>query len=259
MARQASSPLVAQQAALTLPLALTRTLALALTLTLNLTLILSPQDAYPYLLRMPYPTPYPYLLRMPYPAPYPYLLRILFLRGEEERGRQVAAARRADADDRGPRRGGQGADAGREGEVMGTVHRAGCDCRELHAALVRGCELVRSAPQLAAALEADEGVDTSGRRVGSEASVVIFCRDRRGMLVDLSTVVTAVAWNILDVASETRAGGGEAAFQYTVQLEDKVRLGQMILGPAPDPDPSLNPKSLPLAPALPLSRRISSR
>ena len=37
------------------PLALTRTLALALTLTL--TLILSPQDAYPYLLRMPYPTP----------------------------------------------------------------------------------------------------------------------------------------------------------------------------------------------------------
>ena len=49
------------------PLALTRTLALALTLTL--TLILSPQDAYPYLLRMPYPTPYPYLLRMPYPTP----------------------------------------------------------------------------------------------------------------------------------------------------------------------------------------------
>ena len=65
---------------------------------------------------------------------------MLFLRGEEERGRLLAAARRADADadDSAPRRGGQGADAGDEGEVMGTVHRAGCDCRELHAALVRG-------------------------------------------------------------------------------------------------------------------------
>ena len=46
------------------------------------------------------------------------------------------------------------------------------------------------------------------------------------MLVDVSTVVTGAACNILDVMSETRAnaGGGEAAFQYTVQLEDKVQL-----------------------------------
>ena len=41
---------------------------------------------------------------------------------------------------------------------------------------------------------------------------------RRGMLVDVSTVVTGAACNILDVMSETHAnaGGGEAAFQYTV-------------------------------------------
>jgi hypothetical protein len=40
---------------------------------------------------------------------------------------------------------------------------------------------VRSAPQLAEALQLQQDLDTSGRRVGSEASVVIFCRDRRGM------------------------------------------------------------------------------
>ena len=40
---------------------------------------------------------------------------------------------------------------------------------------------MRSAPQLAEALQLQQDdVDTSGRRVGSEASVVIFCRDRRG-------------------------------------------------------------------------------
>ena len=163
---------------------------------------------------------------------------MLFLRGEEERGRLLAAARRADADadDSAPRRGGQGADAGDEGEVMGTVHRAGCDCRELHAALVRGCELVRSAPQLAAALEGDEGVDTSGRRAGSEASVVIFCRDRRGMLVDLSTVVTAVAWNILDVASETRAGG----------LPTPTLLPNPNPSPTPTPNPDPDPNQVDL-------------
>ena len=154
--------------------------------------------------------------------------RILFLRGEEERGR-ILAARRLAAHDRGLRREGRQAAAGGEG----TVHRRGCECRQLHAELVsstqhavssaqyavskavssrqqavrstqyaltaptphpprptplhpphaqvRGRQLVRSAPQLAEALQLQQDdVDTSGRRVGSEASVVIFCRDRRG-------------------------------------------------------------------------------
>ena len=85
---------------------------------------------------------------------------------------------------------------------------------------------MRSVPQLAQVLQQD--VDTSGRRVGSEASVVIFCRDRRGMLVDVSTVVTGAAYNILDVNSETHAAGGMAAFQYTVQLEDTAHLEAMV-------------------------------
>ena len=106
------------------------------------------------------------------------------------------------------------------------MHRRGCDCHQLHAELVRGRQLVRSVPQLAQVLQQD--VDTSGRRVGSEASVVIFCRDRRGMLVDVSTVVTGAAYNILDVNSETHATGGMAAFQYTVQLEDTAHLEAMV-------------------------------
>ena len=73
----------------------------------------------------------------------------------------------------------------------------------------------------------------------TEAATV---RGRRGMLVDVSTVVTGAACNILDVMSETRAnaGGGEAAFQYTVQLEDKARLEEM--HPKPDPNPSPDPE-----------------
>ena len=48
------------------------------------------------------------------------------------------------------------------------------------------------------------------------------------MLVDVSTVVTTAASNILDVTSETRVQGGEAAFQFTVQLVDKAQLDAMV-------------------------------
>ncbi len=79
----------------------------------------------------------------------------------------------------------------------GTVHRQGAECRALNEELSEGRRLVRGAGELASGLQPE-----------SEASIVIFGRDRRGMLVDVSTVVSTVASNILDVSSETRVQGG---------------------------------------------------
>ena len=48
--------------------------------------------------------------------------------------------------------------------------------------------------------------------------IVVFTRDRPGMLVEVSSVVSAASVNIIDVRSRTRQIGGESAFQYKVQV-----------------------------------------
>ena len=57
--------------------------------------------------------------------------------------------------------------------------------------------------ELAAALQQQADL-LRGKPLGSEVSMVVFCRDQRGMLVDVSSAVTAGATNILDVHTETR-------------------------------------------------------
>ena len=48
--------------------------------------------------------------------------------------------------------------------------------------------------------------------------IIVFTRDRPGVLVDVSTVVTDATDNIIDVLSKTHQVGGESAFQYKVQV-----------------------------------------
>ena len=71
-----------------------------------------------------------------------------------------------------------------------------------------------------------DAVSSSTNEQGLVSQIVVFCRDRRGMLLDVSTAVTDEAENIIDVHSETldASGGGEAAFQYSVHVRDAAQL-----------------------------------
>ena len=71
-----------------------------------------------------------------------------------------------------------------------------------------------------------DAVSSSTNERGLVSQIVVFCRDRRGMLLDVSTAVTDEAENIIDVHSETldASGGGEAAFQYSVHVRDAAQL-----------------------------------
>ena len=120
-----------------------------------------------------------------------------------------------------------------------TLHRRGCDCRELQKEL----ELESNAAANAADADADDDAvqrelsealaelretDAEGAAVGYEAQISVFCEDRRGMMMDVASVCTDVASNIVDVHSETRDGGGAAVFQFTVQLHDAAQLARLV-------------------------------
>lgn len=112
----------------------------------------------------------------------------------------------------------------------GTVHRASCECEVLRRELERpGARFVDGA---ALAMNDDDydavrralGPSSkvkdvvTGEVLGYETTLVVFGRDRRQILLDVSQAVSMV--NTLDVMSETRAPGGQAAFQYTVHVDD---------------------------------------
>eukprot|EP00965_Chrysotila_dentata_P101698 3357704-Pleurochrysis_carterae.AAC.1 len=111
----------------------------------------------------------------------------------------------------------------------GSVHRADAQCRVLQRQLALGaCTLLRgdqAQPVLRSAL-AHESADDEA--LGHLCRIVVFCKDRRGILLDVSTVVTDKACNIMDVHSETLTPGREAAFQYTVHLQDAGQLAQLL-------------------------------
>ena len=56
---------------------------------------------------------------------------------------------------------------------------------------------------------------TGHRGMGFRTSITVFCTDRRGMLMDVASVVTEGATNIINVHSEIFTPGGESAFRYT--------------------------------------------
>ncbi len=121
--------------------------------------------------------------------------------------------------------------------TRGTVHRANCDCEVLRRELERpGARFVDGA---ALAMNDDDydavrqalGPSSkvkdafTGEVLGYDSSLVVFGRDRTRMLLDVSQAVSMV--NIVDVMSETRAPGGQAAFQYTVHVDDRDHLDRL--------------------------------
>ena len=82
--------------------------------------------------------------------------------------------------------------------------------------------------ELSAALAELQETDTEGAAVGFEAQISVFCEDRRGMMMDVASVCTDVASNIVDVHSETRDGGGAACLTFTVQLHDAALLARLV-------------------------------
>ena len=68
----------------------------------------------------------------------------------------------------------------------------------------------------------------SARDRGLSASVIIFCTDRKGMLVDVATVVTSYANNIMNVQTDIYTPGGTSAFKYTVTVESLRQLEELM-------------------------------
>ena len=76
--------------------------------------------------------------------------------------------------------------------------------------------------------------DASGTGLG--CTLVVCCRDRKGMLLDVSTAVTHEASNIMNVHSEIFVPGAESAFQYKVTLHSVAQLQRLVAAVSSVPD-----------------------
>jgi len=105
----------------------------------------------------------------------------------------------------------------------GTIHCAFGECPSLQDQLKReGYRLVDAAGQR----DAFHTVlrEQCARSHGLNASFVVTCTDRRGMLVDVASVVTEGVTNILNVYSEIFSTGGKSAFKYEVIVQNRTQL-----------------------------------
>ena len=57
--------------------------------------------------------------------------------------------------------------------------------------------------------------------------IIVFTRDRPGILVELSQVISLEVVNIIDVRSKTRDIGGASAFQYHVQVSSLAMIERL--------------------------------
>jgi len=73
-----------------------------------------------------------------------------------------------------------------------------------------------------------ERLVTEKNASGLETTIVVCCRDRRAMLLDVSTAITHEASNIISVQSEIFTRGAESAFQYRVMLANREQLQRLI-------------------------------
>ena len=71
--------------------------------------------------------------------------------------------------------------------------------------------------------------DESASEALFKTKVVVFTKDRPGMLLTVSTAVTANTVNIIDVHSKTREVGGESAFQYAVHISSLEQLDGLMI------------------------------
>ena len=119
-----------------------------------------------------------------------------------------------------------------------TLHRANCECLALRRQMAAGERLIRPTPALTeqyrAKLDAalspfsPDGSYSTRRNVYT-TKVIVFTTDRPGLLLAVSSVVTAESLNILDVHSKTWEVGVGSAFQYKVLIADVEQLERLIV------------------------------
>ena len=62
------------------------------------------------------------------------------------------------------------------------------------------------------------------RRNALSTKIVVFTRDAPGVLLSVSSAVTAHSENIIDVHSDTQAVGVSSAFQYSISIDSLEQL-----------------------------------
>lgn len=118
--------------------------------------------------------------------------------------------------------------------VGGTLHRAGCECLALRRDLAAGERLVRPTARLAQQYR--EKFDRALRPrapPGSQREVwatkiIVFTRDRPGLLLTISSCVTEETVNIVNVRSITRQVGDASAFEYMVHIAELEMLDRLV-------------------------------
>ena len=121
-------------------------------------------------------------------------------------------------------------------EACGGVIHASCECPTLQKQLQnQGYRAVADEQQAALYAALDE---QRARDRGLSASLVIYCTDRRGMLVDVASVVTEGVTNILNVHSEIFEQGGKAAFRYDIIVQDRAQIEAVMAAVRKVPDVS---------------------
>jgi len=142
---------------------------------------------------------------------------------------------------------GGGASGGGGGDATGGVVDALAEDRQSCATLRR--QLGREGQERFDAVASGSGRDTAGvlqqamaklcaetGATGVGCTIVVCCRDRKGMLLDVSTAVTHAASNIINVHSEIFVPGAESAFQYKVTLHSIEQLERLVAAVRTVPD-----------------------
>jgi len=129
--------------------------------------------------------------------------------------------------------------------VVGGVIHADPNCPTFHLEVQSGAMRVVDAQLHSDVLHAamvdqlsSRADGTISREMGFRTSISVFCTDRRGMLMDVATVVTAEASNIINVHSEIFDSGGESVFRYAVTVQNRAQLESLIAALERVPDVS---------------------
>mmetsp|Transcript_17044 Transcript_17044/g.47566 ORF Transcript_17044/g.47566 Transcript_17044/m.47566 type:complete len:240 (-) Transcript_17044:1883-2602(-) len=112
----------------------------------------------------------------------------------------------------------------------GVLHLADSSCRAFQRQVAMGGHLPIVGAEAQTALNVHMLPVGMGELTGFVTTIVVFVRDRRGILLDVSMAVTRGCLNIIDVHSETLVPGQEAAFQFTVQISDASMLQTLTYG-----------------------------
>jgi (p)ppGpp synthase/HD superfamily hydrolase len=122
-----------------------------------------------------------------------------------------------------------------DGRVSCTLHRADSECHALRRQLAAGDRGIRPTPalgdkyrdKLGAALGRVRDGGESAREAIYKTKVIVFTKDRPGVLLTVSACVTSETVNIVDVHSKTHKVGGESAFQYKVHIASFEQLERL--------------------------------